>query len=315
MPFISIIFPTSRSSKIFDETLSSISRAADSPGVEVIVVENGKKDSAFEEKVSSYGFQYYYEPIEGLLSGRHLGASKSNGDILAFVDDDIVLSKHWIKGLRNAFAKPEIHLATGPSYPRFLSPVPDWINNFWVEVNKTGRALYKLSLLQLEPAFQKIPPNLVLGLNFGIRREKLFELGGFHPDGVSWKMRRFRGDGENGLTMKAFKLGLEAVYHPMMALEHIIPSSRISVSYFEKRTYLQGISDSFTDFRKFKKFRDKEKVKTADQKQRISIENRISKSYSLGFQYHQDEMKKDPTLVEWVLRENFWGYEYPSLNV
>ena len=33
----------------------------------------------------------------------------------------------------------------------------------------------------------------------------------------------------------------------------------------------------------------------------------MGKSYEAGYRYHKEEVKKDPKLLEWVLRENYLG--------
>ena len=35
--------------------------------------------------------RYLSEPVTGLLSGRHRGVAEAEGDLLVFVDDDIVI--------------------------------------------------------------------------------------------------------------------------------------------------------------------------------------------------------------------------------
>ena len=345
MPFyISIIIPTSRSAKIREETFQSISQAAMDNDVEVLVVENGVKNDNFQNKVLSYGFRYYHEPVEGLLAARHHGVQKAKGDILVFIDDDVILSESWITAVRQTFTDVKVHLATGPSRPLFLGSKPDWLDSFWVDVEPDGRALYQLSLLELSPCIQKICPTLVWGLNFGIRKETLFNLGGFHPDGVPWEMRKYRGDGESGLARKAKDHDLTAVYNPQMALEHIVPLNRMTIEYFEKRSYLEGISSSYAQKRQeppqikpspdvnsdsipkkpfWKRIlskimrisllilRPKRSTATKDSNL-LSLQDRINLKQKEGYEFHREEMEKDPLLVKWVVKENYWDFTYPS---
>ena len=90
---ISIIVPTSRAADIAAETLDSIEGQASAEDIEVLVVENGEGSSGFEDQVSSRGFRYFLEPVKGLLSGRHLGANEAHGEILVYLDDDVILSE------------------------------------------------------------------------------------------------------------------------------------------------------------------------------------------------------------------------------
>ena len=247
--------------------------------------------------------------------------------------------------MKETFTNGNVHLATGPSRPQFLGPKPDWLDSFWVDVEPDGRALYQLSLLELNPCIQKICPTLVWGLNFGIRKETLLNLGGFHPDGVSWKMRKYRGDGECGLARKAKDHDLTAVYNPQMALEHIVPLNRMTFEYFEKRSFLEGISSSYalkrqeppqakpspdviSDSIPKKPFwkrllskitrislsilRPKRSTATKDSNLQLSLHDRIDLKQKEGYDFHREEMDKDPLLVQWVVKENYWDFPYPS---
>ena len=349
---ISIIVPTSRAADIAAETLDSIEGQASAEDIEVLVVENGEGSSGFEDQVSSRGFRYFLEPVKGLLSGRHLGANEAYGEILVYLDDDVILSEAWIQGVREAFADPETHLATGPSRPRYGGPVPEWLDQFWMRGNDGSCRMGQLSLLDMGPEIKEIEPTLVWGLNYGIRKDTLIQLGGFHPDGVPWELRRFRGDGETGLARKAANSKLKATYHPHMALEHLVPESRLTLEYFERRAYMQGISDSYSDMRRDQGLypmphqgrgslpRQKRKarplwrrVASKVKRSLIGANNRptnkpspsnpekvveeishVQQKYRDGYQYHRDEMEHDPELVKWVLRSDYWDYSYPEIQ-
>jgi uncharacterized protein YydD (DUF2326 family) len=51
----------------------------------------------------------------------------------------------------------------------------------------------------------------------------------------------------------------------------------------------------------------KNKTEACEPEEVIEIRKRIEESYEEGFSFHQSEVKKDPKLLEWVLRENYLG--------
>ena len=161
----------------------------------------------------------------------------------------MILAKGWINRVRATFSDDRVHMATGSSKPRYFGDVPVWLDQFWVNLKDDCKALYQLSHLDLGLKTQDICPTLVWGLNFGIRRRTLFALGGFHPYGVPWKLRKYRGDGEIGLGVAAKSQNLKAVYNPGTAVEHLVPQSRLTLEYFEDRAFLEGISNSYTNKR------------------------------------------------------------------
>src|SRR6516164_5712134 len=69
---------------------------------EVIIVDNGSSDGTGAWSKDQVGgsnpqVRYVWEPMPGLLSGRHRGAAEANGHILIFIDDDIQASRGWLR--------------------------------------------------------------------------------------------------------------------------------------------------------------------------------------------------------------------------
>ncbi|HTD39433.1 MAG TPA: glycosyltransferase family 2 protein, partial [Mucilaginibacter sp.] len=216
---ISIIIPTYNRSDSLKGTLESITKQSFEPNdFEVIVIDNGSTDdtkkicSTYEPVIKK--FTYHYDDMPGLLTGRHKGAELARGDILSFIDDDVELSPNWLNGIAESFDNPEISLATGPCLPKFEVAPPEWLTYFWSDTPYGGKICTWLSLLDLGAEIVQINPNYVLGLNFSIRKSVLIELGGFHPDCIPSHLQQYQGDGETGLTMKAEKSGLIALYNP-----------------------------------------------------------------------------------------------------
>lgn len=252
---VSIIIPTQNRSDALRRTLFSILELDWPPqAYEILVVDNGSADrtrQVVEEMASRYrerAVRYSCEPMPGLLSGRHRGALEAKGDICAYLDDDVRVGRHWLRGLDEAFRDPHVALAGGPSSPVFESDPPAWLATFYSE-DEHGRHCGFLSLFDDGSRTKEIDPCFVWGLNFAIRRKALFDLGGFHPDSVPKSLQRFQGDGETGLSLKLRRAGLKALYHPEASVQHEVPASRLTIEYFEQRAYFQGVCDSYTQIR------------------------------------------------------------------
>jgi hypothetical protein len=74
-------------------------------------------------------WRYFHEPMPGLLSGRHRGAQEARGEILSYLDDDVLLGPFWLEGVTEAFANPEVVLVGGPSVPEFQVKPPGFTSN------------------------------------------------------------------------------------------------------------------------------------------------------------------------------------------
>lgn len=330
----SFIIPTQNRATTLRKTLSSVHAIARDQDVEVLVVDNASTDDTPQvcreesEKWRQGQFHYFFEPIPGLLSGRHRGAMESRGEILIYLDDDVVLQPDWFKGLLDVFSNPEVALAGGPSLPIYEVPPPDWLEDLWEDFDG-GKHCGHLSLINQGPKKKACDPTYVWGLNFAIRRDAFYACGGFHPDCVPARLQRFQGDGETGLAAKIQQKGLLAFYHPDLKVNHLISSNRLAVPAFERRAFYQGVCDSYMRIRKsgfvevpasqniikkaYEKFRGNKRRTPIFQKTTFDrIKHLMQSAYRRGYEFHQSEVRKDPALLEWVLKPDYFDYRLPE---
>lgn len=336
---VSIIIPTlNRADYLIDTLISVLNQSFPYEDYEIIIADNGSADNTkdvSEQVIASHlshQLRYVWEPEPGLLSGRHRGAQEANGEILVFIDDDIEADKDWLASIMNAFEDPSVHLVGGRNLPKYESAPPKWIEGFW-EKHEYGRWCGWLSLLDFGDKIREIDPTFIWGLNFAIRKKTLFQLGGFNPDIVPKELQRFQGDGETGLSLKIKEKGLKAIYCPKALVWHNVPNSRMTLKYFEKRAYYQGVCDSYTKIRSSHKLNLKIKEdpffakkiwrffywnsrfvikKIKDIRDPYSdIKGQVATAQQAGFKFHQDEVARDPELLEWVLKENYFDYKLP----
>ena len=330
---VSIIIPTSNRADALRRTLESVAQM-DFLGqqVEILTVDNGSVDQTpavykwVKEKYPNREWHYIYDAMPGLLTGRHRGAEQAKGDILAFLDDDVRLGSDWFGALLECFEDPKVMLAGGPSIPLFETNPPRWLNEFYSE-NEHARYCGWLSLLEGGNQRKEIPPRFVWGLNYVIRKTTLFNIGGFHPDCIPPTLQRYQGDGESGLSCKISQAGLKTLYNPQLSVQHEVPRSRLTAEYFKRRGYYQGVSDSYAEVRStgyapsrilsWKDLFRPAKQALVDIMQLMNspsntVKHRAAKSYKMGFDFHQTEVRNDPKLLEWVTRKDYFDYRLPE---
>ncbi|CAN5145393.1 glycosyltransferase family 2 protein [soil metagenome] len=344
---ISIIIPTcNRADQLFATLNSLMEIEFDTSKFEIIVVDNGSEDNTkeivenFIAKFPEHHIHYFYDAIPGLLTGRHRGAKEAFGNILVFIDDDIEADRNWLTSIAEAFLNPDVHLVGGKSLPKYEVHPPDWLENFWKN-DAVGKRCPWLSLLDLGEVSKQIDPIFVWGLNFSIRKKTLYDLGGFHPDNVPSDLQYLQGDGETGLSQKMRALEFKAMYVPGALVYHVIPNERLTFGYFEKRAFYQGVCASYSEIRKAgkvipqndqvqkKDFTDEYKKKQTrfdifsllknkknidSQKNFDDLLARTKKSYFGGYQYHQQAVKNNPELLEWVTRKDYFNYNVPIIK-
>jgi hypothetical protein len=195
-----------------------------------------------------------------------------------------------------------------------------------------------LSLLDLGNNDLFVDPVYVWGLNFSIRKKTLFELGGFHPDCIPSTLQQYQGDGETGLSYKANMLGYKAYYSPSIMLYHQISKERLTIDYFEKRAFYQGVCDSFTKIRIRNKLytglddlekndsvskssyfknivqRIKSKLKPDNSNPEPAniqeLRQQLYLKHLAGYNFHQQAYQTDQTVRNWVLKEDYWDYKF-----
>jgi glycosyltransferase involved in cell wall biosynthesis len=341
----SVIIPTFNRLADLQACLPTL-RAQDIQGVgwEVIIVDNGSTDGTAEWSQGQVGgsnprVRYVREPMPGLLSGRHRGAAEAEGHLLTFIDDDVQAAPGWLSAIHNSFEDPQVALVGGPNLPNYDVEPPQWIEEFWEPTPHGGRVCSYLSLLDLGTSRIEISPRYIWGLNFSIRKQALHELGGFHPDTVPTRLQEYQGDGETGLAIKAQHHGLKSIYEPGARVLHRVPTDRMTIEYFERRAYFQGVCDSYSRVRQqhglYARSRRsivrgvKRRLGTAgnfltsrllvmpaylaDAPALSEVRGRVHTAYERGLAFHQAAIQRNPTVREWVLRPDYWDYALPGV--
>jgi GT2 family glycosyltransferase/SAM-dependent methyltransferase len=103
-----------------ERCLRSIAEAAHAPD-ETIVIDNAPHMPTTREVVRRFpAFRYLPEPRPGLSAARNAAVREATGDLVAFVDDDVVVHPGWLAPLRRAFADADVMAATGLVLPAEL---------------------------------------------------------------------------------------------------------------------------------------------------------------------------------------------------
>lgn len=324
---LSIIIPTrNRLNRLIVTVNSIILGCDDSDDFEILIIDNNSDDYTFEALQQNFKLpkiKVFQELQIGLVYARHCGLKNSRGNILAFIDDDIIFGDNWLKqALKLDLEYLEYSLFTGSSFPVYQKYPPNWLQKFWNndKANKIN-SCYWLSFIDFGPSIKKIDPNFVWGLNFIIRRSALIKYDGFNPDVTSNDRLGFVGDGESGLTNKMKLAGEQALYLPDLCIHHIASKERLTHEYFIKRAYIQGISDSFTDIRsqqglqsnkiklnRFRQILNSLKFilsKKIIHRSKFKFLKEFEEAKLQGYQFHQHLYKNEEEIFDWVNKENY----------
>jgi glucosyl-dolichyl phosphate glucuronosyltransferase len=243
-----------------------------------------------------------------------------------------MVDRGWLNGISDAFEDERVALVGGPCLPEYECAPPDWLEYFWTPT-QFGRVNTFLSLVDFGKRKIEMAPSYVYGCNYSIRKDVFFEFGGTNPDYMPESLRYYQGDGESGLNLRLSRSKYKTVYHPDARIGHLIPASRLTPEYFCWRRYFNGIHASYAQIRKQhgveevsskpsivkRGFRRIIRVisgplggphieQVVDLPEDIvKVEKAIQESYEKGFREHQEAVRTDPNLLEWILRKDYLG--------
>jgi glucosyl-dolichyl phosphate glucuronosyltransferase len=228
---ISVILCTYNRCHSLATALQSVadSQVPDSVTWEVLVVDNNSKDKT-RETAEEFGrrypgrFRYFFEPQQGKSFALNSGIREARGEILAFMDDDVMVDVKWLQTLTSIFQRPDWAGAGGRILPERSFTPPAWLS---VE----GRyALAPLAMFDLGPQPGELlePP---FGTNMAFRKEVFQKVGGFRTDLGPRPGSETRSE-DTEFGVRALAAGQRLWYEPSAVVYHSLPANRLQKKYF-----------------------------------------------------------------------------------
>jgi len=173
------------------------------------------------------------EIAKGLSFSRNIGIEHSDGDIVAFVDDDAIVSSNWACTIVKSFRNPRVVAVTGPVIPLFndssIAQMPKafhWLFgcSTWADYSD-GEAIRN-----------------VWGANMAFKRTALMNVGGFSDQIGGVFGRRLHGE-ENELSMRLVLSNVGSVFFLKdMYVLHKVTSERIGTRFVLRSSYWMGFT-------------------------------------------------------------------------
>jgi glucosyl-dolichyl phosphate glucuronosyltransferase len=205
---------------------------------EIILVDNNSNDNTKEiveqyQKENKIQIKYLFEPQQGKSFALNTGVKASNGDLLAFTDDDVVIDLCWVSSIWEASNKYAYNCFGGKVLPIIETELPDWLS----KDNKKYR-IYGGPIVSHDRGdeIKEYDETMYvpIGSNMFIRR-KVFDKYGYFNTRLGHYSKETLIYGEDSEIMFRFRSGGEKIlYYPLALVYHPAPKERIKKSYFRK---------------------------------------------------------------------------------
>jgi glucosyl-dolichyl phosphate glucuronosyltransferase len=223
---ISVVVPTYNRGPQLRTMLDGIlDQETDGVRYEVVVVDNNSTDgtrAVVEETIrraASVPMRYVFEPRQGVSYARNTGAQHASAPIVAFLDDDGVPVRTWVKEMKQAFdAHPDADCIGGRVRASWSTPAPAWMTPaHWGPI-----------ALQDRPHAAWIDRSsasaCLISANIGCRRSVFTDVGWFSADyprnqDREWELRLWHA-GKRGLYLPAMDVVVDVPAHRLEKRYH-----------------------------------------------------------------------------------------------
>ena len=116
-PAVTVVVCTRDRPELLARCLDGLAAQAPPPE-DVLVVDNAPSDDRTAKLCAERGVRYVEEPCPGLDFARNRAVREATGEVLAFVDDDVVPDGGWLEGVRSVWRDhPDAGAMTGQVLP------------------------------------------------------------------------------------------------------------------------------------------------------------------------------------------------------
>lgn len=242
LEFISILIPTQGRIDGLKDLLGSLARMDGRESIphEIMVINNASdEDTAgkVRELVQSYTdcegdrWKHLREPVAGKSRSLNRGIASARGNIVAFLDDDVVAASSWLTTTNRFFTESSCDIEQGAIHiPPELAE-----NNEFLTLLGRYRTIFYLTKSAADQSIKSLN-----AANLAVRRELFYRTGYFDER---------LGPGASGTSMdsefgeRAKKCGACVGYEPRSVVYHSVDWNRLTDDYFRRRNQAEGWSN------------------------------------------------------------------------
>jgi glycosyltransferase involved in cell wall biosynthesis len=237
---VSVVVPTHNRAAQLDTVLCAL-RHEDAVGIacQILVVDNASTDASSSvvsrAAAKDSRVEYVFEPRQGASHARNAGIARARAPIVAFVDDDVVPARNWLRVLKSTFdAHPAIDCVGGRVEPRWPAHVPRWV---------AGTHVAPLALQTARPLDfdAEHASACLITANFACRRRVFDEIGGFSTD--------YDRDEDREFNLRLWRAGKRGRYVDELRVVARVAAERLTKRYYRRWYEATGRNHARMKFR------------------------------------------------------------------
>lgn len=238
---ITVIVPTYKHKNRIEDLFDLVQSLANTANLEyiheILIVDNG---SSLEEELNYSKLLTYEqvriieEPRIGLNHARNTGVVAASAEIIAFLDDDVVVDPSWAEGIVSGHRNVGVFCVGGSVKIRNKElRYPSWFSEYFLR-------------FLLHSAFPKAsgqlkPPYFLIGANMSFKKGTFDIYGLFDPD-LDRKGSNLLSNGDLEFILRLPKNSVR--YEIQATVKEEIKENRLTRLFSVKRLFWQGISDA-----------------------------------------------------------------------
>jgi glycosyltransferase involved in cell wall biosynthesis len=224
-PFTSVVIATRDRAGLLERCLCSLEHVT-YPSFEVVIVDNAPTTDETAQLVAgatgrSFELRYAVERRPGTAVARNLGLSLAKGDLVAFIDDDVLVEPRWLQALVSGFGVVDnVACVTGSVLPVSVDTAEQYWFDQWAGFSKgSERTVFDLGdHAQGGPLYPYRIGLYGTGANAAFRTAAARSLGGY--DEALGPGTPSKGGEDIDLFLRVILSGCRLVYEPDAVVRH-----------------------------------------------------------------------------------------------
>lgn len=246
---ISVIMCTHNRAFLLPDVLNSLEKTEppENTEIELVIVDNACSDNTFqtiEEYAQNSKFKTIplKEPKKGKTFALNTAINIAKGNLLAFVDDDHLISPGYFKAIHSALENyPDFNLFCGRIMPNWDGTEPAWVHD---DINYPIRPFpipnFNMGDHVLEVQLDK--GMFIPGAGNLVIKESVFEDIGLFSEGFGPKGHNLRGGEDLEFVRRALKQGERLIYIPEILQYHQVDKKKLTLNYVIKKAYYRSMA-------------------------------------------------------------------------